>query len=383
MSNDAAADLTTWTALLISTWRKRKPNPNGKPLKTGPLTPDEIREISSGVKQLSLGLTRDRQLAGAKYMDDPKLLGAYLLFYWPISYAQARSVLGELPKRPNVALDLGSGPGPMAFALADAGAREVTAADRSVKALELARTLAIETNEALATREWSPEKPLPQGEFDVITMGHLVNELYAGDIEKRVAFVKGALQKLKPGGSLVIIEPALRETSRATLQLRDALVKAGFAIRAPCLFKGDCPALIKESDWCHAERHWTMPPMVEAIAKAAGLHKEQLKMSYLVVAPKGEDWPISPGDNVFRIVSEPLEGKGRQRYMGCGPAGRMGLALQEKHLTPRNKLFSHLQRGDVILIEGLEPKGDGLALIEDSKVTMLAGAGRGMPKLES
>jgi hypothetical protein len=42
-------------------------------------------------------------------MDDPRLLGAYLLFYWPVSYAQARSVLGELERRPREVLDLGSG----------------------------------------------------------------------------------------------------------------------------------------------------------------------------------------------------------------------------------------------------------------------------------
>ena len=62
----------------------------------------DIVEVGAGVKQLSLGLTRDRKLAGARYMDDPKLLGAYLLFYWPVSYAQAREALGELPAAPYV-----------------------------------------------------------------------------------------------------------------------------------------------------------------------------------------------------------------------------------------------------------------------------------------
>jgi SAM-dependent methyltransferase len=382
VSHDANKDLSVWTDRLIAAWRIRKVSAAKVklPPKTGPLTPEEIKEISNGVKQLSMGLTRERELAGAKYMDDPKLLGAYLLFYWPISYAQARSVLNELPRRPNVALDLGSGPGPMAFALSDAGAREVTAADRSVKALDLARTLAVDANEALATREWTPEKPLPIGEFDVITMGHLVNELFNGDISKRLQLVKSALDKLKPNGSLVIIEPALRETSRATLKLRDAIVNEGYAIRAPCLFQGNCPALIKETDWCHAERNWVMPTMIEQIAKAAGLHKEQLKMSYLIVAPKNEPWAGAPNGNVFRIVSESLAGKGRQRFMGCGPSGRMGISLQEKHVTDDNKLFSHLTRGDVISIEGLEAKGDGQALTEGSKVKMVAASGRGMPK---
>jgi hypothetical protein len=44
------------------------------------LTPDELRMVAAGVTRLSAGLTRDRALAGARYMDDPRLLGAYLLF---------------------------------------------------------------------------------------------------------------------------------------------------------------------------------------------------------------------------------------------------------------------------------------------------------------
>ena len=66
-----------------------------------------------------------------------------------------------------------------------------------------------------------------------------------------------------------------------------------------------------------------------------------------MLAPKGEAWPELPAGRLFRIVSEPLEGKGRQRYIGCGPEGRVGLALQEKHRTEKNERFFNLHRGDV------------------------------------
>src|SRR5690349_667249 len=104
-------DLARWIPRLIAVWRKTRRGPPGAP--PDRLTPKELKEVGAGVRTLSLGLTRERQLAGARYMDDPKLLGAYLLFYWPVSYSQARQVLGELPNRPRVALDLGSGPGPV------------------------------------------------------------------------------------------------------------------------------------------------------------------------------------------------------------------------------------------------------------------------------
>jgi SAM-dependent methyltransferase len=312
-------------------------------------------------------------------MDDPRLLGAYLLFYWPVSYAQARSALSELDRRPRSVLDLGSGPGPLSFAALDAGAREITAADRSRPALELARALAIEASEPLSTRDWSPERPLPEGKFDLILMGHVLNELFQGDVEKRAALLESVLARLGPGGSLLVLEPALRETSRALLQVRDLLVSRGYPVRAPCLFRGPCPALVKGSDWCHAERRWRMPPVLEAIAKAAGLHKESLKMSYLVLGPKCDAWAEPPPGRLFRIVSEPLEGKGRQRFMGCGPEGRVGLALQEKHRTQENQAFFDLERGTVIRVEGTEERGDGFALTEHSKVEILSLPGRPLP----
>ena len=390
MSSDAARDLDAWVPRLIAVWRKHrrggaKQQPPGRrgeaePLPPDELTPQELKEVASGVKQLSHGLTRDRALAGARYMDDPKLLGAYLLFYWPVSYAQARATLSELPQRPRSALDLGSGPGPLAFAAMDAGAGEAIAADRSRPALDLARALAIEASEGLGTREWVPEKPLPDGQFDLITMGHVINELYQGDIGRRATLVEKVLEKVKPGGSLLIIEPALRETSRALLQLRDRLVDQGHAIRAPCLFRGHCPALIKESDWCHAERGWRMPELTTAIARAATLHKESLKMSYLMLAPKGEAWAEPPDGTLFRIVSEPLEGKGRQRVMGCGPTGRVGLAMQDKHVNEKTRLFGKAVRGDVLRVSNTEPRGDGVTLTEHSTVEIIANAGRPVVK---
>jgi len=365
---------------LVAVWRAARRLPEGPPA----LTPGEVRDVAAGVRTLSHGLTRGRELAGERYLDDPRLLGAYLLFYWPVSYAQGRAVLGELGSRPRRALDLGSGPGPMAFAALDTGASEVIAADRSRPALALARALAAEAGEALATREWDPHRAgeLPAAGVDVVLLGHLLNELFGrGDpaLGRRAALVERAAAVLRPGGSVVIVEPALRETSRELLALRDLLVRRGFAVRAPCLWRGDCPALARPSDWCHAERAWSMPPLLEQLARSAGLHKEALKMSYLVLAPAGEAWAEAPAGRVFRIVSEPLEGKGRRRFMGCGPEGRMGLALQEKHRTSANASFFGLHRGDVVAVTGTEPRGDGLALGERSEVQLVARAGRPLP----
>jgi ribosomal protein RSM22 (predicted rRNA methylase) len=385
-----ADDLAAWIPRLLATWRaaRRGSRRGGARPPPDALLPDELREVAAAVTRLSTGLTRERELAGARYLDDERLLGAYLLFYWPISYLQARGVLSELPRRPQVVLDLGSGPGPLAFAALDAGAAEVTAGDRAKQALAAARELARLSGEPLQTREWNPTHGRPLADLagagrppDTILMGHVLNELWKGQDQaaRRAALLDEARALLAPGGSLVVIEPALRDTSRALLEVRDLLVARGAAVRAPCLYRGACPALVKASDWCHAERAIDPPPLVAQIGKAAGLRKEAVKMSYLVLAPPGEGWAAPPAGRVFRIVSEPLAGKGRLRYMGCGPEGRMGLALQEKHVGDSNRRFEALLRGDVVALEGAEPKGDGIALGAGSAVRVIAAAGRPVP----
>ena len=383
----AAADLARWVPRLLAAWRRSRRAPQRGPRPPPDrLLPEELREVAAAVERLSLGLTRDRRLAGARYLDDEKLLGAYLLFYWPVSYLQARGVLSELPRRPRTALDLGSGPGPVAFAALDAGAAEVLAADRSARALAAARSLAGLSGEPLATREWSPGRTglgdLARGRaLDLVTLGHVLNELFLGEAAaaRRAAFLSEALDLLAPGGSLVVIEPALRETSRALLEVRDRLVAGGVSVRAPCLYRGSCPALVRSGDWCHAERRVELPPLVEEIGRRAGLRKEAVKMSYLVLAPRGESWPEAPAGRIFRIVSEPLPSKGRLRYMGCGPEGRIGLALQEKDRSEANRAFDDLARGDVVEVGGAEPRGDGLRLGRESGVRVLAAAGSPLP----
>lgn len=373
---------------LLAVWRRgRKGAQRGPRPPADGLTPQELSEVAGAVERLSHGLTRDRRLAGARYLDDERLLGAYLLFYWPVSYLQARGVLSELPETPRSVLDLGSGPGPMALAALDASAAEVTAADRSERALAAARSLAEAAGKKLATRHWDGARGQPLSGLagaarpDAVTLGHVLNELGTGEaaLEARAALLGDAARLVAPGGSVVVVEPALRETSRALLAVRDRLVAGGLSVRAPCLFRGPCPALAKESDWCHAERPVEPPPVVAEIAAAAGLRREAVKMSYLVLAPPGEPWAGPPPGRVFRIVSEPLPGKGRLRYMGCGPEGRMGLALQEKHVGEPNRRFATLLRGDVVEVSEVEPRGDGLRLGPGSAVRVLAGAGSPLP----
>lgn len=381
--DEVSASLALWMPRLVGLYRnlRKVAGPSDT------LLPHEVESVARGVRRLSEGLTRKRRLVGVSYMDDPELLSAYLLYFWPVSYAQGRHVLNEIGTRPRAVLDLGSGPGPLALAAFDAGAAEVMAADRSVRAIDLAKKIGTAANRALTTREWNPDKSdeIPGGNqaWSVISLGHVLNELGADDpnrIERRAALCRTLLGKLRKGGSLVLIEPALQITTRELLELRDVLVAEGYPVRAPCLYRGPCPALDRPADWCHAEHAWEPPPLLADIIAAAGLHKEALKMAYVVLGPQGEAWPTTPPGRLFRVVSEQLPGKSRVRVMGCGEEGRVPLAIGDNARTPANEAFVSAVRGDVLDLQGAEPavEGDGVRVVAATRVRVVAKAGESL-----
>ena len=363
--------LDLWLPRLVATWRRLRGSAGqGTPAPAAPLTAAERADIVAGAQRLSRGLTRERELAGARYFEDPQLLGAYLLLYWPLSYAQATSILRELGGARGRVLDVGAGPAPMALAALDAGAREVLAVDRSPAALEVARALA---PASLTTARWEPSRPLPDGPFDLILAGHVLNEL--GDsIDARVRLVESMLARLAPTGassssSRRCARPRARSSPCAIVSCA-----AGAAVLAPCLYRGNCPALVREGDWCHAERGWTVPPRRrragprrQAASRDAEdeLPRARRARRRLAGAPRRP--PLS-----HRLRAAAAKGAASLRRLRT--EGRVPLILPHKHVTDANRAFVDLARGDVIRIDRLTPRGDGLRLDAESPVERLAGA---------
>jgi SAM-dependent methyltransferase len=352
-----------------------------------PLSAKEVERASKALLSLQRGLTGARRLAGAGYMEDPDLLGAYLLYYWPVSYMQvslAASSLGSPDGRSLRVLDLGSGPGPASAALLDRfSGREVELflADGSAKALDLARSI-LDSGAARPSRletfavnlERLIASNIPPGPYDIIVMSHVLNELWRGApdrLERRQGLVEAQAARLAPGGSLLLLEPALLETSRELLALRDRLVAAGFRILSPCLRGGACPALAAgPSHSCHAEVPWEPPEPVASLARAAGLDRVSVKMSYLLLAPAASEGGVatkasesspesSSGILRARVVSEPLLNKaGRVRFLLCNEAGRFALSAKRDDPTARAQGFFSLRRCDLVEAGGLVLRGE-------------------------
>ncbi|MCX7787667.1 MAG: class I SAM-dependent methyltransferase [Spirochaetes bacterium] len=376
---------------------------------SSPLQKEDLFRISQRVRQISRGLTGVRQLAGSFYLEDPISLGAYLLYYWPISYRAASFILSSiLPrlKKSYTALDIGAGAGPFTLALIDHGVKTVVACDRNAKTLNLLKRIAYRRNVSISTYLIDLEKgsALPKGLFPIITLGNLLNELWKDDpdrIRRRFLFVKSLLSSLEPEGRIVILEPALSSTSKELLQVRDLLTSDGtLFIEAPCFRQENCPALPEGT--CHVEVPWEPPSLVREIGRRARVSdRRSVKFSYLILRPSGSlsntSTPLSlsngPEGLPHRVVSDPLTSKsGRVRYLVCGPCGRFPLSAEKKKIQnlserkpgslipPRRggclsldpyTVFFSLKRGDVVVFQGVEKRETGYGIREGSKLRIL------------
>jgi SAM-dependent methyltransferase len=367
-----------------------------RPGEAGPaegLTHSEYARISDALFRLQRGLTGNRSLIGARYMDDPDLLAAYLFFYWPVSYAQVAGVLTQSGIRPARILDMGSGPGPATAALLDAGARSAVLVDSSASALDLARRVLAQgpaAADALRFLHADLEGPAPfekasdLGHYDCVVFGHSLNELWIGvpDRAERVLALAGAASGcLSPEGFLMVVEPALLATSREALALRDGLAAAGWSVFAPCPGRSRhaCPALAAgPAHTCHDELRWETPETVRILARRTGLDKDSLKAAWFLARP-----PFAPAalprsaypEDAFRVVSDPLLNKaGRIRYLLCGASGRFPFSAPAEDPRSRTSGFSYLRRGDVIRVENPENRESGWGLGSATRIEVLPGA---------
>ncbi len=268
---------------------------------------------------------------------------------------------GLLPaRRPLRIVDVGAGCGAMSLGLVatvqtDAtgdAAFEITAIDREVDALRIAadalRRLATARGTIVGvTTRVADVKSTSLPHADLVVMGTVLNEL---DAAARLALVEEALAAIAPDGAVILIEPALRDTSRALHELRDAVIaKASAHVFAPCTRTvAPCPMLANPDDWCHEDREVKLPPRTHELARLTHLRDSGLKFSYLTL--RRSDAPlVEAGPAAWRVVSEAFIAKGKHEMFGCSNAGRVPLRLLKRNRTEANRAFERARRGDVLV----------------------------------
>jgi hypothetical protein len=295
------------------------------------------------------GLVGARALVGTRYLADPALRAEYEREIAPRTVSALAKVLREQypavseTRRPERILDLGAGTG----AVRDALRRHFGTGPTIVEVDRVATSPGVRV--ADVSNPDSLGAVSGAGRFDLVLAAHVLNELFVDDAPpRRVDRLSQLVQRwcgrlLATEGTLVLLEPALRETSRVLLAVRDQLLAAGLYIAAPCFFTGPCPALRQERDWCH-----------DSTNAQSG---RRIDFSYLVVRTSGEAASVP---NLFRIVSDPLPEKGRLRLFACGLAGRQPVVRLNRHHSDANADLDRAVRGDVVRITRTTFASDGL-----------------------
>jgi hypothetical protein len=282
-------------------------------------------------------------------------------------------------------LDMGAGLGATTWgvvrALEAAGERgvvEATWIDSDTEALNLALAIVKERQRSGPGPVELRVRPLARkagvaddlGRFDLVLAGQVLSELDVGlEPAARVTWHAELLgawlqRRVADGGALVVVEPALRDRTRNLHQVRGALVAAGATIFAPCLHAAPCPALTRETDWCHEDLAVDLPAGLVPVARAAGLRHEGLTFSYLVLRRDGVTLAgaieAPPRAGRLRVVSGTMPSKGKVEAWVCGqvqgqdgaiaPARVRAMRL-DRDAAPGNAAWDELRRGDVFVTE--------------------------------
>lgn len=371
-------DLETILPILIGIWRRFRKESGPPDL----LQTREFRNVVASIKSLQQGFMGDGSLQGKDYFENPDYLGAYLLYHWVIHYQQGLSLIGELPEAPQRVLDVCGGPAPMAFAALRHGAQDVVITDRNTRAMEMGAEVCGRYGMTASIRRWSClDKPLPiEGLFDLIIIGHCLEELFPvaekNWVEKQKEFVKFLLNRLTPNGHLLIVESSFMEANRRVLKLRDQLVKLGVSIQAPCVWRGECPALQSANSPCYAQRELEKPFLIKEFQRAAQINANSLKMSYIIFKNPEAGWPGAVENKLYRVISPPVETHQGKRFYLCGSDGKKSLGSRLNPTPIEARPFDYLSRGELISIENSLEQSNALDIIKGTKVSVEAACGK-------
>lgn len=232
----------------------------------------------------------------------------YAALIMPATYAQLRGAMAATAARipqwaPRTMLDLGSGPGTALWAATAQwpSLQELVAWEREPALIALGQNLA-RTSRSKAIRDTRWERtdlerslPLPDRRFDLIVLGHMLNEL---DSETQRAVVSWAWEAT--AGMLLIVEPGTSAAFPVVRAARDDLLRAGAQTIAPCAHDRPCPL---QNEWCHFPQRLKRPPF-QRRARGGPSEWEDSKFSYAAMAR------FAPPESIWgRVIREPSSNK--------------------------------------------------------------------------
>jgi len=260
---------------------------------------------------------------------------AYLAARMPATFAAVERAIAEaaltLPDfAPKSQLDLGAGPATAVWAALEnfSSLEKITCIEQDGELARLGRELAAEAPRSLREASWrvgearqTLRKAPAHEQWELVTCAYVLNEL---ERSEAIDLAREAWRRCS--GLLVIVEPGTPKAFPALSALREALLRDGAHLIAPCPSSDACPALAA-GDWCHFAARLERSRLHRQI-KGGELSYEDEKYSYLAFSRT----PASATE--ARLVRHPQKLTGHVKLQLCA-AGRMmeiGVGKSKKEL---------------------------------------------------
>ena len=320
-----------------------------------------ILALEPAVRYLSDQFTTKRSEDFAHYSEDPELLLAYGMFFFPQTYSRVRFPLEELirftrwrPKSdaPFQILDMGCGLGAASLSIADffpGQPTKIIGWDQSPTSLKhfeaIARDRRIDLHTFNKDLHRLPIKVKPHVS-DLVLMSFSLNELFHA-VEPETSWLESLWSLVQEEGLLLIIEPSLHQTPVRLEKIREFFrAQSNSHILAPCLHSETCPLLKNVKTQCHEVRHWKPPESLKILNKGLFREISLLKFSFLAIqktttAPR----PLNP--QITRMISPMLDENGKTIFHGCSGDGvARRHEILHRHLTkPERHDLLQVERG--------------------------------------
>lgn len=303
----------------------------------------------------------------------------YGSFFFPRTWMQSTFVMAETidlrgweapRKGPLRILDLGSGSGSGGLAalrlLRQRGVAnpiELRAVDYSVKSLAHLRSIHADLSHlwpdtAVKTDITDLSQTLlgkPLHAYDFILFNSSLNEIIGGADAQKVAERLAEISRLlKPGGFLMVVEPALKTICKKLHQAAAILVKDGdLQLHGPYFNGASCPFASSPSRYhSHEVRRRAPPASVQQLNEPLRLAVRDVKFGFVLLSRK-KPVPFDEGPSVLRLVSPLIKRKGVHYFVGVGgDAEERSYEIQNRDLTIEGRRFiKRLERGDVLRLK--------------------------------
>ncbi len=344
------------------------------------------------IRDLSHQMTDERERRRLGYMNEKSALVAYARYFMWWNLVRLTRLFSNLDfsflRGGDVCIDIGSGPLTVICALwlSQPSLREKNltwyAMDISQQALNLGEEIFLSIAAKTAGENPADESENENSATEILpwkiirvkdslganirqkaaflTCANVFNEILQGESAPPDSLAKKYSKSLFPylqeNASVLLIEPGVPSSARFISLMRDAFLRKGFLISAPCPHQGTCPMDGRRSakngasgKWCNfAFETQGAPKRLLSLSEKAGLPKERAVLSFVLARKNENEKKLPEKDECIRIVSDTIWLPQKRR--GHYACARQGFSLAI--CSPNTKVVS----GD--LISGAKKKDE-------------------------